>query len=144
MPQEKKLSRTEQIQLERTPKRAKVDKKDLSTFKMKDEHFEGRFITYLSQSGDKEGKVPAVHRNISIARQTITCYPGEFLTKDDAGVFDKGARDHWLVDSELESKAKAKAEVKLKAEQEAKRKLEDELKAKEAKEKAEKEAKEKA
>ena len=99
MSEEKKLTKTQKIQLERTPKRAKVEKKDLSTFKMKDEHFEGRHLDYFNKGENgKAGKVPAVHRNISIARQTITCYLGEFLTKDEAGVFDKGAKDHWLVD----------------------------------------------
>lgn len=100
MLEEKKLTKTQKIQLERTPKRAKVEKKDLSTFKMKDEHFEGRSLHYFQKGENgKAGTVPAVHRNISIARQKITCYPGEFLTKDQVGIFDDAAKAHWLVDT---------------------------------------------
>jgi len=106
MSQENKKTATQKIQAERTPKRAKVEKKDFSNFKMKDEHFEGRNLSYISKSSKKEGKVPALHRNISIARVKITCYKGEFLTKDQVGLFDEAARKHWLVEAKKEAKAK--------------------------------------
>ena len=81
---------------ERTPKRAKIDKKDLSKFKMKDAKFEGKFLDYTDKKNGKAGKVPAIHRNLVIHRTKVTCWKGEFLSNDEVGLFDKEAKAAWL------------------------------------------------
>ena len=80
---------------------------------MKDEHFEDRYLHYFQKGENgKAGKVPAIHRTLSIDRQKVTCYKGEFLTKDESGIFDKAAKEHWLVEVKTKAKTESKKEEK--------------------------------
>jgi len=99
---EKKKSKKEIVQLERTPKKGKIEEKDKSTFKLKEEHFEGRVLTYLDPKNSKEGTVPAIHRNLNVGGLKVICLKGEFLSKEEVNHFNDKAKAAWLEDFDPE------------------------------------------
>lgn len=96
MSQKKAKTKKEVVQEERTPKKQVIETKDVSAFKMKDVHFEDKFITYLDKTTKIQGTIPATFRRLVIARTKIVCHKGEFLSKNDAACFNEAAKEFWL------------------------------------------------
>lgn len=110
MSQERQKTKKELILSERTPKKVLIKKGQESTFKMKDEHFEGRILQYIdSKNNDKTGSVEAIHRNIVIRSQKITCHKGDCISLSDLSAFDDGAKAHWLEDTKPKKEKKEKS-----------------------------------
>ena len=90
-----KRSKIQNAKNELAPSMEVAAKKDLSSYKIKDDFFT-KLKTYIEKSSRQEKQIEADWINLVIGGVKITAFKGVQLTKNQLAAFDKEAKAYWL------------------------------------------------